>query len=194
MENNRTRVLVYNALLIAIVIVLATVPNIGFIQIGTVAITIIHIPVIIAAILFGYKSALLIGLAFGVSSMLVAMSRGAVGDILFINPMVSVVPRIIFALLTSLFYNLLGVIKNDSVRIGATAFVSSLAHSVMVFFAMYLSITMGFAPAFNEWITGGFSGFVILIVASLGVQTIGEALLATIVSIPVVKALRKVIN
>ena len=59
----KTKTIVYNALLIAIVIILATVPNLGYIQVGGMAITIIHIPVIIAAVLFGYKSALLMGIA-----------------------------------------------------------------------------------------------------------------------------------
>ena len=92
----KTKTIVYNALLIAIVIILATVPNLGYIQVGGMAITIIHIPVIIAAVLFGYKSALLMGIAFGVTSMIVAATRGVGGDILFINPLVSVVPRVLF--------------------------------------------------------------------------------------------------
>ncbi len=188
----KTKTIVYNALLIAIVIILATVPNLGYIQVGGMAITIIHIPVIIAAVLFGYKSALLMGIAFGVTSMIVAATRGVGGDILFINPLVSVVPRVLFSLLTVFIYNLIKVpIKDEIINVGITAFLSSLVHSALVIVAMYLSISAGFANEFIDSISNGFWAFILSLI---GIQIIGEAVLALIVTIPVVKALRKVID
>ena len=182
----------YNALRIAILIILAAVPNLGYIQVGGMAITIIHIPVIIAAVLFGYKSALLMGIAFGVTSMIVAATRGVGGDILFINPLVSVVPRVLFSLLTVFIYNLIKVpIKDEIINVGITAFLSSLVHSALVIVAMYLSISAGFANEFIDSISNGFWAFILSLI---GIQIIGEAVLALIVTIPVVKALRKVID
>lgn len=188
----KTKTLVYNALLIAIVVIMSVVPNIGFIQIGIFAITLLHIPVIIAGVLFGYKSALLIGTVFGVSSMIVAATRGAAGDLLFINPIVSVIPRIIFAFAVVLIYNTVKTfVKYEVISSGITAFISSLTHSVLVISAMYVSISMGNADAYLEAIQGGYLNFVIPL---LGLQVVGEAALATIVTIPVVAALRKVID
>ncbi len=192
MNNQKTKSIVYNALLIAIVVILAVVPNLGFIQVGGMAITIVHIPVIIAAILFGYKSALLMGFAFGISSLLVAATRGAAFDILYVNPLVSVVPRVLFAIATVAIYNFAKtLIKDDIINVGLSAFLSSLIHSILVISALYLSVSLGFADEFLSMISGGFWAF---IVATIGVQVLGEAVLATIVTVPVVKALRKVIN
>lgn len=192
MNNQKTKSIVYNALLIAIVVILAVVPNLGFIQVGGMAITIVHIPVIIAAILFGYKSALLMGFAFGISSLLVAATRGAAFDILYVNPLVSVVPRVLFAIATVAIYNFTKtLIKDDIINVGISAFLSSLVHSILVISALYLSVSLGFADEFLSMISGGFWAFIF---AMIGLQVLGEAVLATIVTVPVVKALRKVIN
>ena len=63
------------AMLMAITIILGIVPNIGIIQIGPVSLTILHIPVIIAAMLFKVKGGAIVGLTFGLTSWFVASTR-----------------------------------------------------------------------------------------------------------------------
>jgi uncharacterized membrane protein len=95
----KTREITINAMLIAITALLAIVPNLGIITIGPVSLTIMHIPVILAGIVFGFQSAVITGVTFGISSMFVAMTRGVTPvDLLFINPVVSVLPRLLFGI------------------------------------------------------------------------------------------------
>lgn len=192
MNKKRTQSIVYSGLLIAILAVMAFVPQLGFIQIGPFSATIMHIPVIVAIMLFGFKSAILQGTVFGLLSMIVAAMRGTIDDLLFINPLVSVLPRILFAIVGYLVFVFISrVVKNDIAKYSITAILVSLMHSVLVVSAMYLSISMGFAEEFASTIQGGFLAFM---VAILGVQALVEAGVATVVSVPVVKALKKVVN
>ena len=71
------------------------------------SITICHIPAILAAILFGLPSGLIVGGVFGVSSLILAATQGTGLDVFFVNPLVSVLPRltlpVVVYLLNSLF-------------------------------------------------------------------------------------------
>ncbi|MGI6781975.1 MAG: ECF transporter S component [Acholeplasmataceae bacterium] len=84
----------------AVILILALVPNVGFIQIlPGVAVTIMHIPVIIGAFLLGWRENLFLGALFGLSSLLVAATRPTTPfDMAFVNPLISVLPRMLFAL------------------------------------------------------------------------------------------------
>jgi len=75
----------------AIIMLMAFVPQLGFITFGLVALTIIHIPVLIGGYFGGKKVTLGLALIFGIASMSQALIRPVtVVDILFQNPLVSV--------------------------------------------------------------------------------------------------------
>jgi len=97
MENHidKTRKLVITALMAATAVVLGWT-HIGFIPwFGGVSLTILHIPVVIAAIIAGPFSGLLVGLIFGVFSMIqAAVAPTGPTDVWFTNPLLSVVPRL----------------------------------------------------------------------------------------------------
>lgn len=85
----------------AIIVLMALVPQIGFIKIPFLAFdfTLLFIPVIVGATLYGKKGGAILGLVFGLSSLFVAYTRPATPfDITFQNPLVSVMPRVIFPL------------------------------------------------------------------------------------------------
>lgn len=92
--------LVLTSIIGAVILILALVPNVGFIQIlPGVAVTIMHIPVIIGAFLLGWRENLFLGALFGLSSLLVAATRPTTPfDMAFVNPLISVLPRMLFAL------------------------------------------------------------------------------------------------
>ena len=56
------------AMLMAILIIQTFVPMLGYIPLGPINITIVHITVILAAILFGKKTGLVIGTVWGTLS------------------------------------------------------------------------------------------------------------------------------
>jgi uncharacterized membrane protein len=98
------RKLTTTALLGAIAVVLSFTP-IGYIYLGLVRVTFMHIPVIIAAIIEGPAAGAVVGLIFGVSSLVTNLG-GPMGPV-FINPLVSIFPRILIGIIAALVYKVL---------------------------------------------------------------------------------------
>lgn len=93
-------------LILVLAEILMTVTGTGYIMTGKVSITLMQIPVILAAVLLGLPSGLLLGGLFGLSSLCTALWIVPDGsmDALFRNPLLSVLPRLLFALFTWLAY------------------------------------------------------------------------------------------
>lgn len=94
MPQERTRKIVITGILGALCIFLALTP-LGFWSWGPVSATILHVPVIIGAVLEGPVVGLLVGLIFGVFSMIrAAVAPNGPLDPAFTNPLISVLPRL----------------------------------------------------------------------------------------------------
>lgn len=108
MPQDRTRKIAVAGILSAISILLG-VTRWGFIPwFGGVSITIMHVPVIIGAILEGPIVGMVIGLIFGVFSLLqAAMAPTGPIDVFFTNPLVSVLPRMLIGPVTWFVYKCL---------------------------------------------------------------------------------------
>lgn len=93
-----SRKLVTAAMLGAITIVLSLTP-LGLIPLGFINATTMHIPVIIGAIAEGPVVGALVGLIFGVSSLLNALLRNpSPVSFVFYNPLISVLPRVLIGI------------------------------------------------------------------------------------------------
>lgn len=100
----KTRKLTVTGMLLAITVILAYTP-LGVIPLQPVSATTTHIPTIIAAILEGPITGAIIGLAFGLVSMFKAITQPTgILDPCFINPLVSVLPRICIGLVAGYVY------------------------------------------------------------------------------------------
>jgi len=90
------------------VAILLGATRLGFIPfVLGVSITIMHVPVIIGAVLEGPVVGTIIGLLFGLFSLIWAhVAPTGTGDIYFQNPLISVVPRLFIGLLAYLAYRL----------------------------------------------------------------------------------------
>ena len=106
----KTRKIAVAGIMGALCIVMALTP-IGYIPIGPTKATIIHIPVIVAAILEGPLVGAIVGLIFGLSSMLNALIFPTVTSYVFFNPLVSVLPRILVGLVAYFVFALFKKIK-----------------------------------------------------------------------------------
>lgn len=95
MPEERTRKIVIAGIMGAIAVFLG-VTRWGFIPwFGGVSLTIMHVPVIIGAVLEGPVVGLIIGLIFGVASLIqAAVAPNGPGDVIFTNPLISVLPRL----------------------------------------------------------------------------------------------------
>jgi uncharacterized membrane protein len=95
MPPSRTRTIVIAGVLSAISILLAVTPIGYLISIAGVSATTMHIPVIIGAILEGPVVGALIGLVFGVTSLIrSAVAPNGPIDPFFVNPLLSILPRL----------------------------------------------------------------------------------------------------
>ena len=141
MEKNLslTRKLVLTGALSALIIVLG-ITKLGLIPLGPAAsITILHVPIILAACLCGLPSALFTGAVFGIMSLIqAAMSPSGVLDPLFVNPLCSVLPRMLTGLIAwalwKLFTNISKINKENSIGIS------------IVFFGFFLLIFTNIMP------------------------------------------------
>lgn len=100
----------------AIVIMLGLTP-LGFIPLGVLTITSLHIPVIIAGILEGPVVGGLVGLIFGFFSLFNAMTRPTPISFVFYNPLISIMPRILIGVVTGLVYRVLKDKENNKLRL-----------------------------------------------------------------------------
>ena len=125
----------------ALIVVLG-ITRLGFISLSpTVSLTIIHIPVILVVMLAGLPGGLACGTVFGIFSLIqAAMNPSGALDPLFVNPLISIVPRILFALVTWFFWKLLNFIPHMPKTISAaiTSFTGSLLHTCFVIGMLYL--------------------------------------------------------
>ena len=133
-----------NALIVAIIAVMSFVPYVGYIGIPAVgvSITTIHVAVLIFAWMFGWKEGLVAGFSFGIFSLIKAASMPVTPiDPCFVNPFVSVFPRLTFGFLAGLIFDLLRLVKKPSLRLTLNIIVCgvmTIFHSVLTLSMLYI--------------------------------------------------------
>lgn len=125
----------------ALTIVLG-ITRLGFISLSpVVSLTILHVPVILATLIGGLIPGLSTGAIFGIFSLIqAAMTPTGALDPLFVNPLVSILPRMLIAVVTFFVDKLLRMIpKMPKVLSGSvSAFFGSLTNTVFVIGSLYL--------------------------------------------------------
>lgn len=112
--------LVLTSMFIGIILILSLVPQLGFITIlPGVSLTIVHIPTLIGIFLLKPRSALILGITFGLGSLMASYIYAVnPTDLAFQNPLVSVLPRALFGLLA--YYIFYGLKKIEKLKFGNT--------------------------------------------------------------------------
>ncbi len=151
-SRNKTFRLVLRAILLAIIIVQAMVPWLGFIPLGFISLTIIHITEIIAAVVLGPKDGMVIGLFWGIATIVraYAMPTTPFDTLVFTNPIISVVPRVLVGLVAGLVFHWIYQ-KNKSITISSifAGVLGSLVNTVLVLGFMGLFYTGATADAYG---------------------------------------------
>lgn len=98
--------IVVASIFIALIVAMSYIPFLGYITIGTISFTTIHIVVLIGAMLFGKWFGLGFGTVFGFFSFLAALQKPGMVDFLFVNPFVSILPRAAFGFLAGLTFDI----------------------------------------------------------------------------------------
>lgn len=122
MTNKRQKIVRISllAMFSAIIIGMTFTPYLGYITIpGMLSITTIHIIVIVSAIAMNnYLDGAILGAVWGVSCLLYALSNGTADSAIFLDPKISVIPRILVGILVVACYRIANIAsKNKYFRI-----------------------------------------------------------------------------
>ena len=161
----------------------------GFIPLPTIKLTIMHIPVIIGAIVEGPLVGAMIGLIFGLFSIFQNITAPALLSFALINPLVSVLPRILIGI-TSFYAYKLTPGKFEALKIGVGAAVGSLTNTIGVLGMIYLLYSSQYAQAKKIGIEAVLNT-ILTIAAGNGIP---EAIGAVAITVPVVLALNRLIK
>ena len=189
---SQTETLVITAMMIAVTVILMTTP-IGTIRLPLVSITIAHIPAIITAIVIGLGKGLVVALALGLSSLLMAaISPGTILDPFFVNPLVSVLPRILIPITTYFSYH---VTKRFLKRLTAGEYlaivISVVIGNLTNTFGVYTMLYLVYARQIFEKTGNDALG---LILTAISTTTVLKCIAVVIIVTPIVLALNKVYN
>jgi uncharacterized membrane protein len=176
------------AILSAISVVLGLTP-LGYIPIPPLNPTIMHIPVIIGSIAGGPVVGAMVGLIFGLSSILKAIIEPSPISFVFLNPLVSVLPRILIGITSYYAFRLIKLFrfKNNIISISVGAFIGSITNTILVLGSIYFIYLNKYAQAINiepSTLKTIFLG----VVFSNGVP---EAILSVLICVPIIKIYQK---
>ena len=207
--SNQTRStvkLVQVSLLIAIMVVMAMVPFLGYIPLTpTIRATTIHIPVIIGAILLGPRVGALLGFVFGLTSLITNTINGGVTAFVFTpfyqlgntqgnfcSLIICFVPRILIGVVAGLLFQWIQ--KVDKTRIFAciaAGIGGSLTNTILVMGGIYLFFGKEYAAA-KEIAFDTLLKVIVGVIAVNGVlEAIVAAAIATLVARPLIAVFRK---
>lgn len=172
-------------MLSAISIVLG-VTGLGFIPIPPVKATIMHVPVIIGAVLEGPLVGALVGLIFGIFSVIQSITTPTPVSFVFMNPLVSVLPRILIGVGSYYVFKLIRM-KKEVLSIGIAAAIGSLINTIGVLGMIYIIYLGPYAKALNISLSAAKKG--ILVVAFT--NGMPEMILSILITVSVVTAITK---
>lgn len=175
-------------ILIAIIFLMTFVPQLGYIQTGLLSITTIHIPVIVGSALLGPVGGLVLGTTWGITSFLKVLTMpSTIETAIFLNPMVSIFPRIIVGLIISYTTILLGkFIKKNDLKYALIAAIGTLSNTVLVLSSIFI-FAQGGLLAFNQ-------AFSVIISVILSTNGLLELILAVILVPIIIRSVSRIIS
>lgn len=201
MNTKKTQYMAFMAMFLAIEIILVITP-LGYIPLGPINATTMHIPVIIAGIALGKKAGAQLGFVFGVTSVLNATLRPLPTSFVFTpfityggmsgnwtSLLIAFVPRILLGFLAGLVYEQLTKRNvNDSISIISGALVGAITNTVLVLGGIYIFFGAPYAEAANI----AFSALVTVLLGIVTSNGIIEAILGAIACLMVCKAIKPI--
>ena len=204
------------AMFLAIIIVMTAIPFLGYIPLGAIRATLLHIPVIIASIVLGAKYGAILGFVFGLTSLITNTTAPTATSFVFtpfvtleglgaarwLSLVICFVPRILVGVVPHYVYKGLSrLLRNkkggvELVPLTVAGIAGSLTNTVLVMGGIYLFFGNVYAQAKNM----DFGDLFMYIINSvILVNGVAEAIVAAILTTAIAKALlvykrKKVLN
>lgn len=197
MENNlsvthgarlSTKQLAIVGMLSGISVVLGMTP-LGFIPLPFMNATIMHVPVIIGALLQGPVVGALVGLIFGTFSFIKSFSNPSITAFLFMNPIISILPRILIGVGSYYIYKIIN-LRNINLRVGIAAVMGSLINTMGVLGLGYLL----YADKLSEVMKIPKTAVGISFLTTASTNGVVEAIISALITVPVIITLKKVLK
>lgn len=158
----------FAGIITAVIIAMSVVPFLGYIPLGFMNATIIHVPVIIGAILLGSKYGAYLGMVFGISSLIKATLTPTVTSFVF-SPFVTIggysgnlwsiviaiVPRIMIGVVSYYIFKMVikmghGKKSGRTVALTISGIAGSMTNTLLVMNGIYLFFGESYAAASNK--------------------------------------------
>lgn len=190
-KNVNVRKMAIIGVLSAISIMMSMIPGIGYIPIGPTNATIMHIPVIIGSIIEGPIVGATVGFIFGLTSLIKALTQPTITSFAFINPLVSILPRVLIGILAYYIYEFtMKLTKKASISGLLAGGLGSIINTAGVLGMIYILYGARFAEVSGA--SASTAGkFIFTLAATNGIP---EAVIGALVVSPVIMALKKVIK
>ncbi len=204
-EAKNTSDLIKMALFVAIIILLSVTP-LGYIHLGVINATTIQLPVIIGAVLFGWKKGAFLGGVFGITSMIkntfqpnatsfvfspfVPVFGKDEGSLLAI--LVCIVPRVMIGVVAGLLFAALSKTKlSKAVSAGICGFCGALTNTILVMGGIYFFFGRSYSAA-KEQAYETLIGTVMATITGIGItEALVSAVISAAVCVPLFGYLRK---
>jgi len=179
------------SVLSAISIVLSMIPFVGYIPLGPVKATIMHVPVIIGAVVEGPLVGAAVGLIFGLTSLFKAFTEPTITSFCFMNPVVSVLPRILIGVVAYYVYTLIYKISKKVYVSGFVAgVIGSLTNTIGVMGLIYIIYAEKYMQAIGQ--TGNAGKYILAICATNGIpEAIVAGILVAAVAVAMIRKSKK---
>ena len=208
MRNKKTYEMVLTALFAAIIVIMAFVPYLGYINLVVIKATLIHVPVIIGSIMLGPKKGGFLGFIFGCTRLInntfnpsllsfafsPFYSVGEIGGN-FWSIVICFVPRILVGVVPYFVY--VGVRKllkekkgSDWLALPVAGVVGAFTNTLLVMNLIYFCFSEQFAAAKGIAMEAVY-GAILAIIAANGVP---EAIVAAVLTTVVCKALKRYLH
>ena len=204
-EVKNTSDLVKMALFVAIIILLSVTP-LGYIHLGVINATTIEIPVIIGAILFGWKKGAFLGGVFGITSMIKNTVQPNATSFVF-SPFVPVfgkdkgslfaivvciVSRVMIGVVAGLLFKALSKTKlSKALSAGVCGFCGALTNTILVMGGIYLFFGRSYSAA-KDQAYETLIGTVMATITGIGItEALVSAVISAAVCVPLFKYMSK---
>ena len=202
MSNKKTFSMVLTALFAAIIVMMAFVPYVGYINLVVIKATLIHVPVIIASVMLGPRKGAFLGFLFGLTSLINNTLNPTLTSFVFtpffslgnaepspFSIIVCFVPRILVGVVP---YYVRKITKKlpDVVSLAFAGLLGSLTNTILVMNLIYLLFRESYAQASGKAVETLYAAISSVIV----VNGIPEAIIAAVLTFAICKALTRVVK
>lgn len=174
----------------AIIILQNYVPMIGYLPVGPLNITTIHITVIIAAVVLGPVDGALVGGIWGIVDWIRALTvtSSALGNIVMVNPLISILSRILIGLIAGWLFSRLARNKDKlTLPLIISGIAGSLTNTVLVLGGIALFFGNG-STILHAINFQALTPYILLVAGTNGIpEAIAAAILVPLISAPLLK-------